>query len=173
MLKQKCDCGSRLFFVNKKEKMIECSLCKQKYIINKSNEWIKIEHKKIRLPIITKNKVKYFVEDKLESIGEFRKRLGIKKIVKKIDDNTANDLEIKSYNKYKKELNIEKKQLEKKWESELNIMNNNLVISFDKNEHKGKLRGKHIAIKFHKDLKILGIENKLYFRKDKAFIELI
>ena len=58
------------------------------------------------------------------------------------------------------------------WMEEINYLKSNGTISFKRNRHKGKLRGKNIAINFHRDLNVLGIENKLYFRSDKAFIEL-
>jgi hypothetical protein len=174
MLKQNCDCGCLVFYVNRKTNIIECSLCKKRFEF-KNNNWKEIELIKIEKIISTKEKIKNFVCDSFESIGEYRKRLNIEKINKKLicnKEEVTND-EFTLLNNYNKEKEIEKKQLEKIWEKELCYLKNNNIISFTRNEHKGKLRGKHIAKKLHSDLKKIGMKNKLYFRSNKVIVELI
>lgn len=171
MIKKNCDCGCSIFYVNKRTMIIECGLCKQKFKMNKGNNWVKVIKKKKLFFIPTRETIKDYTYKKLETIGEFRKRLKIKKIKKK--KLKATKEEVKLVKEYEKQKQIELKQLKKLWKNEIDFLLNEKIISFNKNEHKGKLRGKHIAKKFYSDLKKLGIKARLYFRKDKAFVELM
>jgi hypothetical protein len=172
MLKKKCDCCSTVFYVNKKTMVIECALCKQKFKMNGYNNWIKIENKKTLNIIPKKDNIKEFIQNKIETIGEYRKRLNIEIIKKKKHKSILTHNELKILNDYEDQQSLKRQQLRKLWDEEIKFLKNNNYISFERNEHKGKLRGKHIAKMFSTDLKFLNIKHKLYFRKDKAYIDL-
>ena len=170
LLKKSCNCGCTLFYVNQKDMMVYCPLCKQRYLRTEQG-WIEFKVDK-------KNPVNYVI-DRIEtgfqnieeSISEFKKRLGIEKIKKKKEQLT--EQEVKILDDYKASEEIKKKQLAEMWKKEIELLLRDKTISFNKNEHKGKLRGKHIAVIFNKDLKHLGYKTKLYFRADKANIDLV
>ena len=168
MIKKSCDCGCTVFNVNKNDKMLSCILCGKRFIHDQTN-WIELERKRKIIP--TTYEIKETISRHIETISEWRNRLHITKIKKKhVDNRTVH--ETKVIHDYENNLIIQKKQIEVLWFEEINYLKSNGAISFKRNRHKGKLRGKNIAINFHRDLNVLGIENRLYFRSDKAFIEL-
>lgn len=170
MLKKSCSCGCNLFYVNPKDLMIFCPLCKQRYLKTDCG-WIEFKLD-VRDPVnYVIDKVESSFQNIEESLSEFKARLGIEKIKKKKEPLT--EPEIKILDDFKKSEEIKKKQVAEIWKNEIDYLLNNKKISFGRNEHKGKFRGKHIAIMLNKDLKLLGYSTRLYFRSDGAHIELV
>jgi len=170
LIKKSCDCGCTIFHVNKRDKMLSCIQCNKRFIHDKDN-WIELKPKRKISFIPTTKEIKETISNHVETISEWKKRFNIKRIKKKVvDERTINEIQI--IHDYENNIKIQEKQIRVLWENELNYLKNNGTISFKRNMHKGKLRGKNIAINFHRDLNTLGVENRLYFRSDKAFIEL-
>ena len=168
MIMKSCDCGCNVFHVNGKDKMLSCSLCSKRYIFGKGSwEEFKVEKKFKFVP--TKETIIESISHTRESMSEWRKRFHIENIKKKKTKLTKE--EILSIKQYGSEIKLKKEIIIKMWEKEILYLQEHKIISFEKNEHKGKLRGAHIAKRFHKDLNVIGIKNKLYFRRDKAYIE--
>jgi hypothetical protein len=169
LILKSCECGCTVFNVNKKDKMLQCVLCKKKYIHQNYN-WIEFEKKKKLIIVPNKNDIIETFSNHIESLVEWKKRFRIEKIKKKKVELT---IEEKDYvQRYEIELKIKQAITKKMWEKEINYLQEHKIISFNKNEHKGKLRGKNIAIKFHRDLNTIEIKNKISFRSDKVFIEI-
>ena len=171
MLKQSCNCGCNLFHVNKKDMMLYCPICNQRYLHTSRNKWIEFNLTKKEKFFNSNVSIKEKFDVVFQSLSDWRKQNNIVKLKKNLKPKSYEELKL--INDYEKQVELERKQLECVWSGHIEYLKNNKIISFDKNEHKGRVRGKHIAVKFHSDLKKIGIETKLYFRKDKAFVELV
>jgi len=187
MLKQECECKGRTFFVNKKEEMIQCIRCRQRYI-RSNGVWKKFQTKKEALKFLALTiddvilepvrKAFQTTEQAFETMGQWMKRHGIVKEKKK-----------KAYlygHKIKVFIGTEEPVitpvLNKKERIALDHFRNKWVrvieqlcisrgpVIFPKNYHNGKLRGRHAAKACHSDLKKLGIETDLRWRGNGAAI---
>jgi len=151
--------------------MAKCVLCGSR-VIWKDDCWKSFNLVKnvfVDFRVCPKKCVKSFGVSIGESIGEWRKRLGIKRIKKKNKVLVSEEKVI--LEKENLRLELEKKQLESRWASALVMFRSEGVVSWGRCEHFGKLRGKHIAIVFNRDLKKLGISSRLRFKKDLAIVE--
>ena len=181
MLKFECECKARTFFVNKKDGMVQCISCRQRYKLE-NGAWVKFQvikelSKRID-DFIYKHGVspiQAHVIPVIETMGQWMKRHGIVKEKKKIV--FKNDSEISYAEISKKSIlrgSDEKKILElhirKKWFRVIVYLLNENRVTFTKNAYNGKLRGRDAARACHSDLKKIGIETDIRWRGNGAAI---
>jgi len=159
--KLECECGNKTFFIDKNRAIAKCSKCFKKYDYN-GEQWIKSPSALKKLigfffKRIKPKKIEPYKAPEPETIGEFRKRIGVKKEKKK-----------KKPVKKKIELVKPKPSKEKwflyaKWFDLIYRLKKQGVIEFKNNDHYGDLRGKDIVRIAHRDLNKLGIKTKTSF----------
>ena len=162
MRKLECSCGSRQFFVNLKQEMVQCFSCRQRYKFS-NGAWekfqVKKELKKAIGTFIDKciGKAIKPVQEAQETMGQWMKRHNIEWQRKK----NARNGEIfcslpETERPIPKEFNLNKKQIakirqkdhiRKKWLVEIYGLNSKYKeVKFFKNDYNGKLRGRNCKI---------------------------
>ena len=161
MRKMKCSkCGNKTYFVDTRSKQVKCQGCWQVFVFHEGR-WeefkrIKAVKRMIRARVI--KPVKFVFESARETIGQLRKRLGYKKIKK--TEFRKNPIE-KEIIVFDEASDVGIRLLKHTWRHELKELKKNKMIVVGCNEHKGKLRGPHIAKAAHRDFKALGIKTKV------------
>lgn len=178
MLNFYCDCDCRVFRANRRVSMIQCVKCNKRYIW-KNGAWKEFqtwkEAKKLVRKVVKKfitNPPKAFIEEQTESMGQWFKKHGIKRGKKAPEEKPLVEkfLEKSALQKQAAQKLQEKRTLEKKWAEAIVLLRMKKKVVFDKHQHKGKLRGRHIAKAAHRDLQKLGIKTRLTFGKNKSGI---
>jgi hypothetical protein len=166
MLEFKClFCGCCEFNVSSLGQHFVCVFCKEKFEWS-GGTWI-------HLPKPTP--MQCFVESitkilpgpfKQESKGEVLKRLEIEKVKKTIACDQRKQVVLHRLQRKRERLRLN-------WDREIELIGLGGRISFGKNEHKGRLRGKHIALAFSKKLKELQLKHRIKFKDSESIVELV
>ncbi len=175
MLKLECECKGRTFFVNKKEEMIQCIRCRQRYV-RSNGAWEKFQTRKEALKFLAltvddvilepMRKAFHETEQAFESMGQWMKRHGITREKKGKEIISTEPVKIFVVKKQKE--NLEATHIRKKWIKVIDALSNRYTVTFDKHYHNGKLRGRHAAKACKADLRKIGIETLLTFNGDRA-----
>ena len=167
MLKLNCSCGSENFNVSRTKTFTRCSSCFKKFEF-KEGSWIEYKFslkKLLNLKFISEiynfKKGKAIVEDEIESTGSWLKRHGITRERKTKLVIFNEKLKVKS-NKLSDDA-IKKASLMTKWTPVISELNVKGFVSFNRNQHFGKLRGRDVAKIAHRDLRLIGYPTRLSF----------
>ena len=175
MHRLKCECGSESFRVNRRCSTVQCLGCFKSYDWN-GEAWVLLK-KKTQAVRLVKSIVFKPVEIVYETIGQIRKRLGIKKIRKRdkplaiATEMQRMAREIMDQTEYtlsqgeRRELKL--KRLFTRWQPYISRLKEKEIF-IDANEHFGSLRGRDIARAAHRDLARLGIKTRLTFTKRRS-----
>jgi len=154
----KCYCGSESFEVSRDAKHIRCVNCRVHYRWNQES-WKKVEPKK-RLLAAARHIIQKPIERTFETLGALRKRLGYRKILKRELEEKKKE-PLRAILKVDKISSLEIEHLKRKWKSEIKALESGKGLIIGCNEHKNRLRGRHIAEAMKRDLKRFGIKSKV------------
>lgn len=158
-------CGCQEFKVSSLGQHVLCVFCKEKYEFS-GGKWFHLPKPTPMQSFV--ELVNHLVPEafKIESKGEVLKRLEIEKVKKEIQNDSRKTIQLHR-------LKARRERTRLNWDKEIELIGLGGKISFGKNEHKGKLRGKHIARAFGKKLKELHLEHKISFGDSESVVELI
>jgi len=162
MRKMKCrKCNSVSFYANPKANMIQCQKCKQRYIYS-NGKWIEFSMSKEIVRIARKiyEDAKKKIELVLETTGQIRKRLGIKKVKKPKQKPVKRKLLLQP-DTSKQDHAAER--IKAKWRPIIAQLNSFGSYRVTGNTHYGALRGRDILRHAKRDLRKIGIKTKLTF----------
>jgi hypothetical protein len=166
MLEFKClFCGCPEFKVSTLGQHFVCVFCKEKFEWSGTN-WIHLPKPTLMQSFV--ESINHLVPEplKIETQSEALKRMGIEKVKKEIENDKRKQVLLHR-------LKARRERLRLNWDSELEVLGEKKMICFGKNEHKGKLRGKHIALAFSKKLKELMLKHRVKFKDSESVVELI
>lgn len=180
MRKFKCKCGNNAFFLSENKAIAKCSNCFKEYEFI-GGQWIKSPSRiKKVIGFFNPRKMSEYIyrdtskpfreirEKEEETLGEFRKRLGIKK-TKKEPMIKAKEPKIENRGPGFANRQYKAKLLFEKWKPLLKRLEAGKIY-ISENEHYGKLRGQSIAKKAKSELKQLGYELQVKYKNKGAVI---
>ena len=163
MRRMKCKCGSEKFNADKYSTKLRCAVCFQKYLWK--NGWTELslyaETKKNIAQIFVSTASKPFeLVDYILHHPKREKKQAEKPVV-----------ETKEFPVFRtKSVDIEKR-IRARWVVEIKCLEQGHELVFTKHNHKGKLRGVHIARACHHDLARIGIKTSLKLKDQTGFVE--
>jgi len=166
MLEFKClFCGCCEFNVSSLGQHFVCVFCKEKFEWSGTN-WIHLPKPTLMQSFV--ESINHLVPEplKIETPGEALKRMGIEKEKKRIAEDKRKQVVLHR-------LKARRERMRLNWDKEIELIGLGGKISFGKNEHKGKLRGKHIALAFSKKLKELMLKHRVKFKDSESIVELV
>lgn len=181
MKKFKCKCGGREFNIDQGNPgRVTCVKCVQSYTwdgkafvattkIKRILQEVEALFRTERTPIVVEPEVfGQTAEEKKFKAMLLAERKGVKK-----RKHLTRVIELdKPLTKLKKiqSMSIEER-IRHRWRQEIIMLLNYGTVEFGKHDHKGKLRGVHIARTFHQDLKRIGLKTKLILKDQRGMVK--
>ena len=168
MRRMKCKCGSEQFKVHPKQGMVQCLSCGQRFewkgkwsamVMSSSRKAIRAVKEAAGVSFDwMQAKVKHPKKEKVFIDSKIKTKKDAEKAAKAMLNTVTKSPDIR-------------KRITDRWYGELILLGVYGKVKFGKHDHKGKLRGVHIARAFHSDLARIGIKTKIRLKDQTGFVE--
>ena len=168
-----CECGNQEFKTNPAAEMVQCWNCSLRYTWN-GKKWLPFRITKLSsyTECLKELKQKTFewVDTKLRHPKREKKLKEKNHLTQRIYMAEAAKNKLPLNIKQMQEMTV-RERIRYRWQTELVLLLSYGKVEFKNHDHKGKLRGKHIAKSFHSDIKRIGLKTRLIFKGDKGIVE--
>ena len=166
MKRMTCECGSQEFKTNPAAEMVQCWHCSLRYTW-KGKKWKPFRITKLSSYTECLKELKQKTFEWVDAKLRHPKR---EKHLTKLVRLDGKAIEKKDLSLKKLQVMTVQERIRYRWKEELEWLEHYDVITFECKQHKGKLRGKHIAKAFHSDIKRLGIKSRLIFKGTSGIV---